>query len=691
MERHQRLPDEASENSSEEDLAKSLRSLLLQQVEGRLPEELWRSLKEVPGVAELFEKLRPYASFTERLGELAAFVESHRRRLPSVNARSREERRLAKFVHNQRVALSSGRLPDDRLKLLLEVPGMAARVRLWKVRAEGTERPRCSWASFSRRLQELRTWSTEHGRLPRRWGLTQSERRLHAFLHEQRTLFMRGVLADVRLRKLEKIPGMNERLQVWAQLHAVDSEVGTQLAVPKRRWGWRSFLALLRELQQWSAEHGWLPRHDGGVTKREPCEKRLAKFIANQCQAHRLGLLSEARLKALAEVPGMSERIQKWVTPVSFEIQVASLEQWIALQEVPRLPSRRSSDPEELRLAVFLDTHHRSLAKSLLSPDRVERLFAVPAIQASRLWLLYAPQRQHPLPAEAAPQDHPSASSSAVPMKQAEEQPEPGLTSGGVAAALKSYMATLRELKDWVVSHGQLPKQSQKADALEKRLARFLLQEQGACVHGALTPDRRQMLLEVPCMAARLAQWEQRWAVQGTSPSDVAAVAEKDYRTWVQELDSWVRVHHRLPVYGKGDAQERRLASFLNSQRRHLLTSAPERWKLDLLKAVPRVPEQFEQWQRPRCPFHQRVEELEAWVAAHDGQLPTGTEKRLFGFIRKQQELFMLDKLPLDRQQRLSQVPGFRERLAKWAAARRKGEVEDTEALPRAKRRRKVS
>ena len=99
------------------------------------------------------------------------------------------------------------------------------------------------------------------------------------------------------------------------------------------------FDAQVSALSDWVASHGRLPRYCGGVKrhkhpqKRDHEERRLAKFMANQCQAlrgtGRFGTLTDERIAKLSAIPGVAERFEKWKRSPDYEESVRGLEKWV--------------------------------------------------------------------------------------------------------------------------------------------------------------------------------------------------------------------------------------------------------------------------------------------------------------------------------------------------------------------------
>eukprot|EP00927_Polykrikos_kofoidii_P002115 TRINITY_DN1081_c1_g2_i3.p1 TRINITY_DN1081_c1_g2~~TRINITY_DN1081_c1_g2_i3.p1 ORF type:complete len:780 (-),score=115.61 TRINITY_DN1081_c1_g2_i3:150-2489(-) len=702
-----RLPRMGGREERERILGTFLKRQLQAKALGTLVDEDWNVLAKIPGVTERFETFVNPPSFEEHVENLKTWVDKHKR-LPKHLGAACGETRMASFLHNQRVFYMQGLLPKKRMSLLKEIVGMPKRLQQWDTRKKSFlvgGRPRsCPW-TFQANVEALAAWlakrrccpiKNRRTLFPRRRSLGL-ERRMHSFLNEQRKAFLGKTMSEQRRQQLSQLPGMTRRFELWENPFQ------------------RRFDSFVDAMKQWVAEHnGRLPRHYGGPTKREAPERRLAKFLANLRQAHRAGRLDDVRRAKLEQVPGMTARLQRWDRPRSFEDQICSLASWMLCNQ-ERVPNRRSGNAEEKRLAVFLDWHQRLRMKGRLSTDRRKRILQVLGEGCShpicvafqnpskrRRLELEAPESlQQPLSIVPAPPAKLSegeeagghstvATTESIPpilkrrpaCSQGVLKRRPACSQGiskGLSkqsnqlgapmqeiSTVASFKALVRQLAAWVHAHGVLPKQIGRRAGKEmeqQRLARFLNEQQQAFAHGALHEERRQLLLEIPGMHTRFAQWE------------FSSRADKKFETWVSELKAWVGEHGRLPEHAKGSSAERRLGHFLNLQRRHVeTTSAEGQERLMILEAsgIPGMTERIERWRHPRCSFDVRVAELDAWVRNGGGSLPKRgssdlQERRLANFVRKQRDVLLAGSMVDGNQLKLASVPGMAAKLKSWA------------------------
>lgn len=234
-----------------------------------------------------------------------------------------------------------------------------------------------------------------------------------------------------------------------------------------------SFETRVTELETWVSSHDEaLPSSFG-----KPDERKLLSFLSETRKKYKQKELSEAQIRQLSRVPGMQERIRRWQGGASapfgqapFAARVDELEAWI--QQHQRLPSRKrkGADSGEIRLADFLT----KMLKKDLADERREHLLRVPGVSAR------------------------------LRKRQLHEN-----------AQRPTFEENVAGLKAWVQSHeNRLPVRDgvfRGAERLEsQRLGRFLSQQQQHHRKGRLWPEMRRRLSEVPGMAERLAQWDDR-------------------------------------------------------------------------------------------------------------------------------------------------------------------------------------
>jgi len=283
-----------------------------------------------------------------------------------------------------------------------------------------------------------------------------------------------------------------------------------------------------------------------------------------------------------------------------------------------RLPEVRKACPEESRLGKFLKTQLVAARKGRLLEEAKQHLVRVPGLQD-----LFSVSPQ----------------------------------GSGSWKAESRFNKSVAILKDWVNTHGTMPWRTGGND-MEHKLARFLSEQRKACRQARLPPDRRQQLLSVPGMDARL----QRWGLPNTP-----------FCARAEALELWVAGNGgRLPKRNSANQQEAGLARFLNVLQRNWSKFPAER--CERLKKIPGFQARFHRWSTCRKrPFQERVEALKVWVSEHDGQLPkrereNGSAHELAKFVSYHQHAYSRGKLSEERRSQLLEVPGMSAYFSRWAS-----------------------
>jgi superfamily II DNA or RNA helicase len=175
----------------------------------------------------------------------------------------------------------------------------------------------------------------DHGRLPRTEARSRQERRLASNIRlwrKQRTL---GSLPDWKLHRLDQINGFY----------------------------WSAFEESLAPVAAFIDEHQRRPNERTSATAHE---RRLASRL-RQIEARQLSG-SEAQLlgAALAGAPSPQRRDERWLE------MAADLEHFVAGSR--RLPKQGATDPDEARLATWINTQRHASSRASLGKNRVERL-----------------------------------------------------------------------------------------------------------------------------------------------------------------------------------------------------------------------------------------------------------------------------------------------------------------------------
>lgn len=264
-------------------------------------------------------------------------------RLPRRTADPGPERRLADFVGHQRRLAANGQLKEDRRQMLSAVPGVLKTSSYAEVRQ----------AAWEAKVAEVRTWHSDHGRLPKfQNDFSGKENKLAGFVARQRKLKAEGRLSNERLRILSAVPGV------------FDTDANRQRPSQKLQAQWdSSFAALLA----WYTEHGALPKGD-----RSELGSSLARFVARQRLAQANGRLSEQRRDLLESIPGVITAAQKNLPAggTSWDLRLEAFTEWIRAGNVIA-PS--SSPAQEDPVAEWAARQIAVINSGLMPPERRAR------------------------------------------------------------------------------------------------------------------------------------------------------------------------------------------------------------------------------------------------------------------------------------------------------------------------------
>ena len=125
-----------------------------------------------------------------------------------------------------------------------------------------------------------------------------------------------------------------------------------------------------------------------------------------------------------------------------------------------------------------------------------------------------------------------------------------------------SFIDRVEDVKSWVEEHdGRLPVAG-ASTATERRLADFVRNQQLSYANGSLSESRKQLLLSVPGVGDRIAQWKFR------VDNEVQRFRVGPFEHTLSALKAWQSQHGILPRRWSQSSEERKLYQFLNEQRR---------------------------------------------------------------------------------------------------------------------------
>lgn len=248
--------------------------------------------------------------------------------LPRNSGATREERRLASNVRLWRVQRESGDLPEWKRRRLDEITGFY-------------------WTVLEESLAPIEAFIKVHGRRPNeRSGATAAERQLAA-----------------RLRAIEKRRLASSEAQ----------RVGAVLAdLPQHKTRVAIWFETADHLESFVTQSGRLPRYGAKV----PEEARLATWANEQRQKAKSDSLSRDRVDRLDRIPGWF-----WEQDLDQRFREDARRVEAHVRRYGSLPSRRSTDPEEARLARWCSSRKkeaRGTGGRQLAAWKRERLRQIP-------------------------------------------------------------------------------------------------------------------------------------------------------------------------------------------------------------------------------------------------------------------------------------------------------------------------
>lgn len=282
------------------------------------------------------EVAKPSDQWENAFAELLAFVESHGNASVPQRFVTAKGVRLGYWVAAQRQSFRKGQLNASRASRLEALQGW-----VWKVQAT-------TWDAM---FAKLTAYAREqgHANVPQRF-VTVDGIPLGTWVRAQRSDGKRGRLSDVRVSRLEKLPGWS-----W----------GRTLA---NQWE-EAFIALSMYVQQ----------NDEPIIPEDlitPQGIWLSQWIRNQRRLYRTGELPPDRTERLETLPSWT-----W-EPLSdrWEAMFAELVKFVDTQGHARVPSSYiTEDGHKLGVWVVNQRHHNRTGA--LSADRAARLQAFPGWQ----------------------------------------------------------------------------------------------------------------------------------------------------------------------------------------------------------------------------------------------------------------------------------------------------------------------
>ena len=197
-----KLPSKTAAFEEERCLAIWLRKQLQDYRQGKLAAEKMEKLKMIPCLSD-FPHLSQKSQMQTQKFECACksfklWCARHKGTLPRLKGETKEERSLATWLKNKLYDYNCGKLPEEQVAKLKELPGFM-------------ERSPSRSQKFDLVCGNFQAWCAAHnGKLPSKTGKTEEERSLAMWLIKKRQNYSRGKLSDVQVEKVRKIPGLTD-------------------------------------------------------------------------------------------------------------------------------------------------------------------------------------------------------------------------------------------------------------------------------------------------------------------------------------------------------------------------------------------------------------------------------------------------------------------------------------------------
>jgi len=266
-------------------------------------------------------------------------------RIPNQSLRSnKNEVKLARWLCWAHCKFRRREVSVEQLASLREIQGMDTIIAQWEAAATRMQPKRPMAQTMSRNMikcQQLKLWSREHkGILPRSCPRDKQERLLGVWLRSVQRLVQRGELTGSMERRLEQIPAMKERLQLWR----------SQPSTPRGRSSAAGGVLALAAEGRAELSRGRPPEHRaGGCSRPQPCRSQLV-------------------------VSG-----EPLPTSSRAELRCGQLLDWVHAHG-GRLPKARG-DQEEKSLSYFLGNLQGMLKRTRLSDNMLHGLLKLPEVE----------------------------------------------------------------------------------------------------------------------------------------------------------------------------------------------------------------------------------------------------------------------------------------------------------------------
>jgi len=276
--------------------------------------------------------------FSTNLAEYLAFIEANDR-TPVSSSEDDEERKLAIWMSNQKAQARRGDASLDSIALLDEkIPGWNEWQRQKQSRAD-------NYPTWDENLDLLVEFLDETGVKPVFECDSKEERRLAAWLNNQRRMFRKGQMAA------DRIAALNTAVPTWNDLSRNDGKWSRNLT----------------EVKSFFEKTGHAP----SANATEADERRLARWFFEQKRKAAAGELGERSAEFEALLPNW-EDIKAPTNVSTWEETLAAAADYF--EQNKSFPATTSEDPDVRRMGFWITRNRKYLKDGKLSTDKVAKL-----------------------------------------------------------------------------------------------------------------------------------------------------------------------------------------------------------------------------------------------------------------------------------------------------------------------------
>ena len=278
---------------------------------------------------------------------------SHNGTLPKQRGETKEERSLAIWLKNKLYKHRNGKLPDEQLVKLRDIPGLTDVLHV-SPRSEMLDQ------KFDLTCKRFKEWcDIHHGTLPKRSGETKEEQTLAIWLSKKLQNYRRRKLPDEQIAKIKRIPCLSNFPNV--------SGASKILA--------QKFDCTYNRLEEWCATHaGTLPKQNGPTE----AERALAKWLKNKLYRYRCGKLPDEQVVDLQKLPQFLERSSS--RSEKFQLACDRFREWCAAHD-GALPKQKGTTELERSMAIWLKKKLQDYKRGKLRDDEnLVKLRTIPCL-----------------------------------------------------------------------------------------------------------------------------------------------------------------------------------------------------------------------------------------------------------------------------------------------------------------------